>query len=137
MVFVSFSSCLLKLRRQYALCFTPSSLNLPKLLEPPFLSSDWRDLVAKKAHLEETNTELKVKSFPPRPRVSESLSTLMVPNQQPVKVTEDSFVYHLILLLFKSLNFMANQEVLFFHWFQQPPVTLRSGTWSFYTTPVH
>lgn len=43
--------------------FHPNSLNLPKLLEPPLPSGDWRDLVEKKTHLEETNAVLRLKLF--------------------------------------------------------------------------
>lgn len=43
--------------------FHPNSLNLPKLLEPPLPSGDWKDLVEKKTHLEETNAVLRFKLF--------------------------------------------------------------------------
>lgn len=43
--------------------FHPNSLNLPKLLEPPLPSGDWKDLVEKKTHLEETNAVLRLKLF--------------------------------------------------------------------------
>lgn len=43
--------------------FHPSSLNLPKLLEPLLPSGDWKDLVEKKTHLEETNAVLRLKLF--------------------------------------------------------------------------